>query len=98
MSAFAKGLEVGKQVRQGQVIGFVGSTGQSTGAHVHYEILVNGRFVDPMRIKLPRGRSLDGGMMTNFEKERDRLDNMMAGRGGARISDASGGPLQVTNR
>ncbi|HEY3677078.1 MAG TPA: M23 family metallopeptidase, partial [Bradyrhizobium sp.] len=55
MSAFAKGLEVGKHVRQGQVIGFVGSTGQSTGAHVHYEILVNGRFVDPMRIKLPRG-------------------------------------------
>ena len=60
MSAFAKGLEVGKRVRQGQVIGFVGSTGQSTGSHVHYEILVNGRFVDPMRIKLPRGRSLDG--------------------------------------
>ena len=60
MSAFAKGLEVGKRVRQGQVIGFVGSTGESTGAHVHYEILVNGRFVDPMRIKLPRGRSLEG--------------------------------------
>jgi hypothetical protein len=70
----------------------------STGPHVHYEILVNGRFVDPMRIKLPRGRSLDGGMMTNFEKERDRLDGMMSGRGGARISDAGGGPLQVTNR
>jgi murein DD-endopeptidase MepM/ murein hydrolase activator NlpD len=100
MSAFAKGLEVGKRVRQGQVIGFVGSTGMSTGAHVHYEILVNGRFVDPMRIKLPRGRSLEGPMMTGFEKERDRLDAMMSGRGGAaaRISDATGGPLQVTNR
>jgi murein DD-endopeptidase MepM/ murein hydrolase activator NlpD len=97
MSAFAKGMEVGKRVRQGQVIGFVGSTGMSTGAHVHYEILVNGRFVDPMRIKLPRGRSLDGTIMTGFEKERDRLDGMMNGRG-ARISDASGGPLQVTNR
>ncbi len=97
MSAFAKGLEVGKRVRQGQVIGFVGSTGQSTGAHVHYEILVNGRFVDPMRIKLPRGRSLDGPMLTSFEKERDRLDAMMANRG-ARISDASGGPLRVSNR
>jgi murein DD-endopeptidase MepM/ murein hydrolase activator NlpD len=91
MSAFAKGLEVGKRVRQGQVIGFVGSTGQSTGAHVHYEILVNGRFVDPMRIKLPRGRSLEGPMMANFEKERDRLDAMMINRNGAaRISDASG--------
>jgi len=100
MSAFAKGLEVGKQVRQGQVIGFVGSTGQSTGPHVHYEILVNGRFVDPMRIKLPRGRSLEGPMMTDFEKERDRLDAMMANRNGsARISDAS--PMrvqQVSNR
>jgi murein DD-endopeptidase MepM/ murein hydrolase activator NlpD len=96
MSAFAKGLEVGKRVRQGQVIGFVGSTGQSTGAHVHYEILVNGRFVDPMRIKLPRGRSLDGPMMASFEKERDRLDAMMTTRNGAaRISDATGGPWRV---
>ena len=100
MSAFAKGLEVGKQVRQGQVIGFVGSTGQSTGPHVHYEILVNGRFVDPMRIKLPRGRSLEGPMMTGFEKERDRIDAMMSKRNGAaRISDAR--PVrvqQVSNR
>jgi len=101
MSAFAKGMEPGKRVRQGQVIGFVGSTGQSTGAHVHYEILVNGRFVDPMRIKLPRGRSLEGPLLTGFEKERDRLDAMMNNRGGAaRISDATGsaGVRQITNR
>ncbi len=91
MSAFAKGLEPGKRVRQGQVIGFVGSTGQSTGPHVHYEILVNGRFVDPMRIKLPRGRSLDGPLIASFEKERDRLDAMISSRGaGARVSDAAG--------
>jgi murein DD-endopeptidase MepM/ murein hydrolase activator NlpD len=105
MSAFAKGLEPGKRVRQGQVIGFVGSTGMSTGAHVHYEILVNGRFVDPMRVKLPRGRSLDGPLMAGFEKERDRLDAMMANRGGAgaRVSDAvgtvpAGAVRQVINR
>jgi murein DD-endopeptidase MepM/ murein hydrolase activator NlpD len=104
MSAFAKGLEPGKRVRQGQVIGFVGSTGQSTGPHVHYEILVNGRFVDPMRIKLPRGRSLDGPLMAGFEKERDRLDAMMNNRGSAaRVSDAMGSTgspqgRQVTNR
>jgi murein DD-endopeptidase MepM/ murein hydrolase activator NlpD len=100
MSAFAKGMEVGKRVRQGQVIGFVGSTGLSTGAHVHYEILVNNRFVDPMRIKLPRGRSLEGPVMASFEKERDRLDGMINGRGsaGARVSDATGGPQQVSNR
>jgi murein DD-endopeptidase MepM/ murein hydrolase activator NlpD len=100
MSAFAKGLEPGKRVRQGQVIGFVGSTGQSTGSHVHYEILVNGRFVDPMRIKLPRGRSLDGQLLSGFEKERDRLDAQMSNRGGARVSDAAGtaGARQVSNR
>lgn len=80
MSAYAKGMEPGKRVRQGQVIGFVGSTGMSTGAHVHYEILVNGRFVDPMRVKLPRGRSLEGAVMANFEKERDRVDGMLATR------------------
>jgi murein DD-endopeptidase MepM/ murein hydrolase activator NlpD len=103
MSAYAKGMEPGKRVRQGQVIGFVGSTGMSTGAHVHYEILVNGRFVDPMRIKLPRGRSLEGPLMASFEKERDRLDAQMSNRGNpARVSDA-GAPAapqvrQVSNR
>jgi murein DD-endopeptidase MepM/ murein hydrolase activator NlpD len=91
MSAFSKGMEPGKKVRQGQVIGFVGSTGMSTGAHVHYEILVNGRFVDPMRVKLPRGRSLEGTVMAGFEKERDRLDAQMTNRGNpARVSDAAG--------
>ncbi|HVY00897.1 MAG TPA: M23 family metallopeptidase [Pseudorhodoplanes sp.] len=80
MTAFARNMDVGTHVRQGQVIGFVGSTGLSTGAHVHYEILVNGRFVDPMRIKLPRGRSLEGAMLASFEQERDRLDGMMSGK------------------
>ena len=77
MSAFARGMEPGKRVRQGQVIGYVGSTGLSTGAHLHYEILVNGRFVDPMKIKLPRGRVLDGTLLAGFDQERTRLDAMM---------------------
>lgn len=103
MSAYAKGMEPGKRVRQGQVIGFVGSTGMSTGAHVHYEILVNNRFVDPMRIKLPRGRSLQGPLMASFEKERERLNAQMSNRGNpARVSDA-GAPAaaqarQIINR
>jgi murein DD-endopeptidase MepM/ murein hydrolase activator NlpD len=88
MSAYARGIEEGKRVRQGQVIGFVGSTGLSTGSHVHYEILVNGRFVDPMRIKLPRGRVLDGGMLAGFEQERERLDSIMA-RKPARVASSA---------
>jgi len=86
MSAYAKGMEPGKHVRQGQVIGFIGSTGLSTGAHVHYEILVNGRFVDPMRVKLPRGRSLEGSLLAAFEQERDRLDATMSNRNSARVA------------
>jgi len=77
LSAFARSMEAGKKVRQGQVIGYVGSTGLSTGAHLHYEILINGRFVDPMRIKLPRGRVLEGPLLAGFDQERGRMEAMM---------------------
>ena len=87
MTAFAKGLDVGSKVRQGQVIGFVGSTGLSTGSHVHFEILVNDRFVDPIRIKLPRGRVLDGNTLAMFEKDREQLDAVMS-RGPGAIAPA----------
>ena len=90
MTAYARGIEEGTRVRQGQVIGFVGSTGLSTGSHLHYEILVNGRFVDPMRIKLPRGRVLEGPMLAGFEKERERLDGIMA-RKPARVASSGAG-------
>jgi murein DD-endopeptidase MepM/ murein hydrolase activator NlpD len=78
MTAFARGLNVGSHVRQGQIIGFVGSTGLSTGSHVHYEILINDRFVDPMKVKLPRGRVLDGVTLALFEKSREQLDALLA--------------------
>jgi murein DD-endopeptidase MepM/ murein hydrolase activator NlpD len=90
MSAFARNMEEGKKVRQGQVIGYVGSTGLSTGAHLHYEILINGRFVDPMKIRLPRGRVLEGALLAGFEQERDRLDNMIT-----RASPPRGTPPRV---
>jgi murein DD-endopeptidase MepM/ murein hydrolase activator NlpD len=78
MTAFARGLDVGTHVRQGQIIGFVGSTGLSTGSHVHFEILINDRFVNPMTVKLPRGRVLDGVALGLFEKNREQLDALMA--------------------
>jgi murein DD-endopeptidase MepM/ murein hydrolase activator NlpD len=77
MTAFARGLVVGSRVRQGQVIGFVGSTGLSTGAHVHFEILINDRFVNPMTVKLPRGRVLEGPSLAMFEKSREQLDSVL---------------------
>jgi murein DD-endopeptidase MepM/ murein hydrolase activator NlpD len=77
MTAFARSTQPGARVRQGQVIGYVGSTGLSTGPHVHYEILVNGRFIDPLRVKLPRGRVLDGTLLASFDRERGRIDGVI---------------------
>ena len=77
MSAFARGMDSGKKVRQGQVIGYVGSTGLSTGAHLHYEILINGRFVDPMKIKLAARPGAGGHVARRLRSGARRLDTMM---------------------
>lgn len=85
-SGFAKGIREGMRVRQGQLIGYIGSTGLSTGAHLHYEVLVNGRFVDPMRIRLPRGRALDGRILAGFEDERERIDLLLNHNAPAKVA------------
>jgi murein DD-endopeptidase MepM/ murein hydrolase activator NlpD len=76
MSRFAD-VQPGMKVRQGQIIGFVGSTGLSSGPHVHFEVLVNNRFVDPMSIQVPRERKLEGKDLIEFQKERARIEDLM---------------------
>ncbi|CAM3039495.1 hypothetical protein JHFBIEKO_4256 [Methylobacterium mesophilicum] len=77
MSRFGRGVKEGGRVRQGQIIGYLGSTGLSTGPHLHYEVIINGHFVDPMKIRVPRGRELDGRMLSEFKRQREQIDATM---------------------
>ena len=74
MKSFAKGIKEGRKVRQGQIIGYVGSTGMSTGPHLHYEVIVNGKKVNSQRLKLPSGKVLKGEAREKFEMERIKID------------------------
>jgi murein DD-endopeptidase MepM/ murein hydrolase activator NlpD len=78
MTGFARGIVAGARVRQGQVVGYLGQTGLATGPHLHYEVIVNGHFVDPMKVKLARTREMDGRVLADFKRERDRIDALMA--------------------
>ena len=89
MSGFARGVVQGVRVTQGQVIGYLGQSGLATGPHLHYEVIINGNFVDPMAIKLARTREFDGKMLAAFKRERDRIDQLMTQ---APIAAAVAGP------
>ncbi len=77
LNGFAKGLSDGDAVRQGQIIGYVGSTGLSTGPHLHYEILVDGERIDPAQVKLDVSKPLSGLDLAEYEKQRRAIETLM---------------------
>ena len=76
LSKFGRNIKAGKKVRQGQIIGYVGSTGRSTGPHLHYEVLVNNKRINSQRLKLPSGKKLSKNEMGNFNLEKQRIDQL----------------------
>ncbi len=78
MKGYARGMRKGKWVKQGQVIGYVGSTGRSTGPHLHYEIMRGGRQVNPLRVKMPSGKKLKGKELVRFKDVKTYIDKQFA--------------------
>lgn len=90
MKGFAKGMRKGKRVRQRQVIGYVGTTGRSTGPHLHFEVHKNKAKVNPLSVKLPTGKTLEGNMLAAFKKARAAIDAQYAALPSTtRVADAS---------
>ena len=88
MHRYGPGIKSGKRVRQGDIVGYVGSTGASTGPHLHYEVLINGKHVNAQKLKLPTGRTLEGDPLKDFTSRRDQIDKLRR-RLGAQLDLAS---------
>jgi murein DD-endopeptidase MepM/ murein hydrolase activator NlpD len=74
MRNFARGIKEGLRIKQGQIIGFVGSTGKSTGPHLHYEVIKNGKKINSQTLKLPSGKILKNKERQEFEINKIKLD------------------------
>ena len=84
MRAFGRGITAGKRVRQGEIIGYVGTTGRSTGPHLHYEVLVDGKQLNPLSVRMPSGRTLKGDELARFMDTKSRLALQFATKDGSK--------------
>lgn len=86
LKGFARGIRTGKRVEQGQIIGYVGTTGRSTGPHLHYEVLNGGKQANPLRVKMPSGRTLEGKQLAKFLEHREVQDRLLASLKGTEVA------------